>query len=453
MFQSLKGKTFFAFFIVTHFLLSSFYLDWQQRWNSTSRMLTLLSVCHYHTLNIDLFHERTEDKCFVNGHYYSEKAPLPVIITIPFYFFFKSTADLTPDQNGLIGKWAYITGDILCGVVPFVFLISVLLYKLQREKSIIPTYFLATLPIYSSFVFLYCGAFMSHLLAGALLLSSWLLLKDAKKYFLSGVFAGFAFLSDFPLGISIPIFAFGIFSKEKSLKKPFEFILGFLPSLFFLFAFNYFVTGNPAKLPYQFVSNEAFVGARNTLGFTGIHISALWKMLFSEYRGIFLYFPIFILIMFEFTKSCFAKRKITINPTLFSFAVLFYLLICTHKIWWGGACIGPRHLIPVSILVAFEGSRFLSRNKFSGWGFYILMLSGLVCSWMAVSTAGYRIADEIENPFTKGVFHWFIEGKFNPGNILTLFFNISPKFAAWIWLLCFGGLSIILNKWFQWAVK
>lgn len=447
--KTASGKIFFVSFIVLNLLLSSFFTDVQQRWNSTSRMLTVLAATHYHTLQIDRFHERTGDKSFVNGHYYSEKAPLPALATIPFYLAVKSSGDMENDENGLIGKRAYMMGNIICGSLPFVFILSLLFLKIQGEKPAISPVLLSTLPFYGSFVFLYSGAFMNHLFSAALLIVSFLFLKDKKNFFLSGIFAGLAFLSDFSLAIAAPIWALQIFFNQKSFKAGAVFIMGFLPSLAFLSGYNYLLTGNPFKMLYQFVSHEDFSAAKNTLGFTSIHFSALWKMLFSEYRGIFLYFPALILIFISFLRHFRFSKELFTGNYLFPLAVIHFLLISAHEIWWGGACAGPRHLIPIALLIAFEGIRCLVKRGFSPGLFAVFTLPGLTIAWMAKSTEGYRIPDELERPVTEGIIPWFLEENFNRDNILTMIFGTDPETAIYSWLVMFILFITLLHFWFR----
>lgn len=412
-------------------------------------MLTVLSVCHFGTLQIDRFHERTGDKCFVNGHYYSEKAPLPALAAIPFYYLVKNKSDLEKDEKGLIGKRAFIVGNLVCGVIPFVFIISLLFLELQKTNSRIASFLLSTFPFYGSFVFLYSGAFLNHLFSAALLLCSYILLHDKRKFFSAGIFAGLAFLSDFPLGIALPIWALQLYFSRKSVKKAAEFMLGFLPALLLLFTFNYFITGNPFAMLYNFVSHPDFAGARDTLGFASIHFTALWQMLFSEFRGLFLYFPILVLIAYFSVKQLLKNPKIIPGNFLVLFACLHYLLISAHEIWWGGACVGPRHLIPVAVLLAFEGIRKLPEKNYSTWLFGLLTLAGFIFSWMAKSTVAYRIDDELEHPVRDGILPLFFEKSFNADNVLTMLWGVPPQTAAYTWLAAFILFVLFFVRWAQ----
>ena len=53
-------------------------------WNQNSRFDLLRAIVERHTLQIDAYHENTQDKAHLNGHYYSDKAPGLVFLAVPF---------------------------------------------------------------------------------------------------------------------------------------------------------------------------------------------------------------------------------------------------------------------------------------------------------------------------------------------------------------------------------
>jgi hypothetical protein len=53
-------------------------------WNQNSRFDLLRAIVERHTLQIDAYHENTEDKAHFEGHYYSDKAPGLVFLSVPF---------------------------------------------------------------------------------------------------------------------------------------------------------------------------------------------------------------------------------------------------------------------------------------------------------------------------------------------------------------------------------
>jgi len=53
-------------------------------WNQNSRFDLLRAIVEWHTLQIDAYHENTQDKAHFQGHYYSDKAPGLVFLAVPF---------------------------------------------------------------------------------------------------------------------------------------------------------------------------------------------------------------------------------------------------------------------------------------------------------------------------------------------------------------------------------
>ena len=53
-------------------------------WNQNSRFDLLRAIVERHTLQIDAYHENTQDKAHFEGHYYSDKAPGLVFLAVPF---------------------------------------------------------------------------------------------------------------------------------------------------------------------------------------------------------------------------------------------------------------------------------------------------------------------------------------------------------------------------------
>jgi len=83
-------RGFLLVFFFVNLLLASFFLDAWLTPNSTSRGLPVLTLYEEGTLRIDTYSKFTVDKALVNGHYYSDKAPLSTFLVYPFYRVFRS---------------------------------------------------------------------------------------------------------------------------------------------------------------------------------------------------------------------------------------------------------------------------------------------------------------------------------------------------------------------------
>src|SRR5579864_9777593 len=63
-------------------------------WNQNSRFDLLRAIVERHTLQIDAYHENTQDKAYFRGHYYSDKAPGLVFLAVPFARSEEHTSEL-----------------------------------------------------------------------------------------------------------------------------------------------------------------------------------------------------------------------------------------------------------------------------------------------------------------------------------------------------------------------
>ncbi len=441
-------KKFIILFVVLNFFLSVFYLDTWQNGNTTARAIAVVAFAETHSLQIDKRQEESVDKIFINGHYYCGKAPLPLFIVIPF-FEIVNLFHIAPEN---LEHAAYITGDILCGSIPFtlIILFSFLFIRKINTSTVSPV-LLSMLPFYASFIFIYTGTFYGHMVAALFLLLSYITLRFQKNYFWSGVFCGLAFASEFPIAIIFLIWAMQIYLSERSFKPAIKFALGILPSLIFIGVYNYFLSGNIFNLPYKY---DVVEENRINYGFSFPKADAMWGLSFSPYRGIFLYAPFLILIFYEMIKLYLQKPLREIFSTFVSnylivAVIIIFLFISSYFEWSGGWCYGPRQLFIIAVLLCFEGVTIFSTQKFFKPMFWLLIAFGLISTFMAKSTIVYSVPSDINNPFTGQVIPNFIKNNFNPNNILTMVFNISPKVANYIWLICFLFSIIALTFLFK----
>ena len=73
-----------AFLLFVVIFLSCVYFYEGGGWNQNSRFDLLRAIVERHTLQIDAYHENTQDKAHFQGHYYSDKAPGLVFLAVPF---------------------------------------------------------------------------------------------------------------------------------------------------------------------------------------------------------------------------------------------------------------------------------------------------------------------------------------------------------------------------------
>jgi hypothetical protein len=79
------------------------------------------------TLNVDKYKDQSIDFAYVNGHYYSVKAPLPALMAMPVYYFLRKMG-FTNNNNYLI----YTIGNFISGSLPFALIIILTFFSCSR---------------------------------------------------------------------------------------------------------------------------------------------------------------------------------------------------------------------------------------------------------------------------------------------------------------------------------
>lgn len=441
---------FFSIFLAANAMLSTYCLDSVPSPNPTSRILPVLTFWEEGTYAIDKYEQSTMDKSFINGHYYSDKAPLSTWIVLPFYGVLRAL--------NLTGTDTYhrlpvaLLGDVLCGSLPFMVLLWLVFRRLTREAPASNPVLLSMLPLYGSFVFAYSGVFMSHVLAGALLCGSYILLKQHTHLVACGLLLGLAVLAEFPTALAIPIWALAIARVNR--KDLVWFALGGLPCALALLFYNHAITGSATTMPYAYIADNAFADMRTAYGITLPQVDALWGLLFSTYRGMFFYAPGLIVIALAYiaARRLNVVRRDLLTP-LGALAVCYLLLISSYFVWWGGWAYGPRHLIPLAMLLFYEGMpRLAKRPALRSW-IYVLSAGGIGMVWISKATALYLMPEQFSNPVFELALPSFERGRLRHDAVPTLLFQLDPMVAAWLWLGLFIATAAALHIFYARTLK
>jgi hypothetical protein len=503
--SKLKTKWFYAAFILINLLLSCYYLDVWLTPNAASRAMPVLTLYEDKTIVIDKYKNYAGDVSEINNHTYSNKAPLSSFIVYPFYSLYKSFG--LPDVKDTTLKkypiyiWSYMgpdgidhmpdgrtfllpksstvlmLGDILCGAIPFVITLVLALFAMKRTSVKLPPVAVVMLSFYASFIFAYAGTYTGHLLSGVFALTGYIFLKK-KNYLFSGIMVGLALATEFPVGILVPAWAILIYLNEKKISKPILFGLGLIPGIAIVLWYNYHLTGSITKTPYNFEVHQEKQNAQE-LGFNMPTFSAFWGLVFSTYRGVLFYTPVLILMLWYVLKNGYentfknAKNKMKIvigwSKNYLLITIIAYLILYSSYYQWpGGWSLGPRYLIPMVMIVLYEGVIYMSTKKISPYAFYGLTGIGLLFTWLAKSTKIYMLPDYPQdyekmnlsanllhelNTYMNPVFNIivpdFMHHKYNANMIPVFMFDSSPSAAIYAWPVLFIAAVVFLSIWYS----
>ncbi len=473
-------KTFLFSFLLANLFLASFYIDIWCTPNSVSRALPVLTLFEEGTLRIDKYRNTTSDKSKVGEHYYSDKAPLPTLAAVPFYWLVKKAGlaqttaatgrkypvhiweAINPHADGrqtMIPEFVPLlfTGSLIFGSIPFAIMIFLTFKKIQDARGSLSPVLLVMMSFYGSFMFVFAGTYFNHILSAFLLLIGYILIRD-ERYFWSGFSVGMAFLSEYTIAIAMPLWALVIWLREKTFKKLFPFGLGALPWLLFIILYNYSINGHPFKMLNAYHDTEIFrKELSNNYGFSLPSLASLWGLSFSFYMGLLPHMPVLLLCGYFLGKEMLNKypfRNLTQNY-LAMFSIPFFLMISSFFTWWGGWSYGPRYLVCLAAILVYEGLVYLSDKKVNALLFFATTGFGFVSTWLAKVTLAYMVPDAttIHGPapgsdsFKTYILPQYRSGHFNANNIFTLGFDGAPATAAYLWLMLFAAVVYGFSVW------
>lgn len=440
----------FLLILLIHLVLAVSFADLTLSPNPASRAFPVRSLVERDTLRIDAFHQASEDKALVNGHYFSEKAPLSSFLVVPFYFAIERTG-LLPKGELARTYLVICLGVLLCGALPFALVVTLAYRSIAGAESPpeipsgIPRPLLATLPFYGSFLFVYSGVFYGHWIAALLLLLSWLALQrgDGVGDAGAGAAIGFAVLAEYTTAAALLPWAVHLLrSRPRPARSLGWLALGGAPCAAGLLLYNQATTGSPFDLLYSHPVETDFQAMVQQFGFRPLEplalLEALWGLLLSPFRGLAFFAPPVLLLAVLYFRSAWHRPGAWLHP-LSLLAISYLLLVGSYYMWWGGWSYGPRHLLPPVALLFFEGVGLLARSRFPRSVFYGLCGVGLAFALAAKVTAGELLPNEFVNPLVDVVLWNFVSGETSNHLAATLALGLSPLWLLMLWLAAFAG--------------
>lgn len=385
------------FFLCT-LLLCSWHLDRGLNANTVSRAAMVAAVVEHGTLRIDAYHELTGDKALIDGHYYSDKAPLPALLMIPVYAPLVALGVLGPGEHGLMTDKLLMLGGFLCGSVPLALIITLCWLRIRSNATAFSPALLAALPFLGSFLFVYSGSFNAHLLGALFLLLAFIAL-ERERHFVAGALCGCAVLCEYPLVLFPLAWVVWIFftaaDRRAAFQRVLRFALGGLPLLVLMLAYNVLLTGDPLSVGYQHEANYTFM--HDSFGMAHPTLASMWGLTFSPYRGLFVYMPVMLLVVLALVLAL-RTRGFRTNAEILTPCLLSFLLIASYGMWWGGWAIGPRHLSAAAVLLAYRGLSLVAEHRWMRWPFAALNVVGVGIAFIAKNTVWYSFPTEVKRP-------------------------------------------------------
>jgi hypothetical protein len=415
-------------------------------WNPVSRFNLTRALVERQSLRVDPYVASTGDRALVNGHWYSDKAPVVAVLAVPAYgvvrvvqaargispaFEAYGTAKtpalrVIPNhafQQGLYAASLFTSG--LAGIA-----VGLLMFEFLRRRTTSTRAFAGSLAaVLGTSVLPYSTTFYGHVPAAALVLGAIVCLDARGQRPLNGVVsrarlnaagaclalaAGSEYLVAVPAALIGASFVL-VTPRGQRLRVLLQIGLGgALPALL-VAAYHTTVFGAPWRTGYSFETQPEFV-AGHSGGIMGIHLprlEGLLGLLVSVRRGLFYVAPILLVGLALAARNTWRRKDWAFGAGLSALGVLLFLN-AGYYMWWGGAAAGPRHLIP-GMAFAAAGVAFPVRPHRRWLGALMTLLAAIsVANAIAIALVG------VEAPERGDVLRDFVWKRIGDGRIAAL---------------------------------
>ena len=348
--------------LLASLLVSFSYFNHSDGWNQNVRLAELHAIVLKGTVRIDAYHERTGDKAYINGHYYSEKAPAMVVAALPAFaltVWIQRLSGVDPDGEAgwRVSAWIATAGSVgLLAALGGVAFFDLVMRRCNRLTAVIATFgvFLGSLTWpYATSLFAHGGTI------GLLCIALWAALgeRTAARDYLAGLAAGFAVASEYP-GV-FPCALIGLYLGSTGVARMLRYGIATIPAALLIFANNYLTTGSPLSISYGANPNFPELNAGNAMGFNAPDLQVMSWLLASEYRGLLFWSPIMIMSLPGLIELL--KKERAIAVMILAATMVILLQVSAFYSAFGGNSFGPRYLSPALPFIALAAAYGVKR--------------------------------------------------------------------------------------------
>ncbi len=385
-------------------------------WNQNSRFDLLRAIVEQHTLQIDAYHENTQDKAHFNGHYYSDKAPGLVFLAVPVALAARAGMRVVGvDPESAHGEYALSYIVTVCAVALPTALAGVCLFflALRFGADLSGAAFGTVVMSIGTPMLAYTSLFWAHALVGACLVFAFAAAmkiptscaQHAREMGHSsaawaefgwalavGLAAGWATVTEYPAAPASALLAFLALGEAWGRGPAARWrvvggvALGAAVCAGVLFSYLYMAFGalRPSYSYYD-PNSFSFMQQQGYMGLTYPHPDRLLKILFGCSRGLFFASP----VLAGGVVGLWMLGKRNRSPAFVAGAIAaYYFLFNASFYWWkAGLTFGPRYA-GACILLLCLGLGLAWTRASDGWRWVLIALAGcsVFVTVMVVST-------------------------------------------------------------------
>ena len=349
-------------------------------WNQNSRFDLLRAIVERHTLQIDAYHENTQDKAHFRGHYYSDKAPGLVFLAVPFALGARPILRMMgvePESPRGEVALSYVASAGAVALPAALAVVCLFFLGLRFGSSASGAAFAALVMSLGTPMWAYASLFWAHALVGACLIFGFAAaLKLGERQSARGDFfwalavglaAGWATVTEYPAAPASAILAALALSQAWPRGNAARWrvlagvglgagicvivLLGYLHAAFGTFRPSY---------SYYDPNSFSFMQQQGFLGLTYPHLDRLLKIMFGCSRGLFFASPVMLAAPVGLWWLWKEKPQ-RAGAAAAAAIVAYYFLFNASFYWWkAGLSFGPRYagasipLLSVGLAVAWR---------------------------------------------------------------------------------------------------
>ncbi len=376
-------------------------------WNQNSRFDLLRAIVERHTLQIDAYHQNTQDKAHFAGHYYSDKAPGLVFLAVPFVLAAQPALRIAGiDADSPRGEIAlsYIASAGAVALPAALAGVCLFFLGLRFGGDLSGAAFGTLVMCLGTPLWAYASLFWAHALVAACLIfafASALKLHESQSAradfywaLAVGLTAGWATVTEYPAAPASAMVALLALAQAWPRGKAARWRvvagvgLGAAICVFVLLGYLHtaFGTFRPSYSYYD-PNSFSFMRQQGYMGLTYPHPDRLLKIMFGCARGLFFASPVLaaaVVGLWWLSKQTAHRAAATTAAAI----VAYYFLFNASFYWWkAGLTFGPRYAgacIPflcIGLAVAWGRATRGWRRILVG-----LALCGVMMALMVIST-------------------------------------------------------------------
>lgn len=444
-------------------------------WNQNSRFDLLRAMLERHTLQIDAYHENTQDKAHFRGHYYSDKAPGLVFLALPFAVVAREAIPILGiDPQSARGEFA-LSYLVTVGAVALptalagvcLFFLALRLGCDAAASGLASVGMAIGTPIWA-----YASLFWAHALVGACLLFGLvaaLKLKESSgagpqfRWALAvGLAAGWATVTEYPAAPASALLAcFALSQVWRDGVGPrwrtsagIGIGAGVCALVLFSYLYSAFGSLRPSYSYYD-ATSFSFMQQQGYMGLTYPHPDRLLKLLFGCARGLFFASP--VMLAAPVGLWLLWKRRHSAAALIAGAIAVYYFLFNASFYWWkAGLTFGPRYAgaaIPLLCLGVAGSWQFATKPWRAVMAGFAMI--GVFIALMVVSTTS-QLAMQDSCPIVHSSWTAFWSGHMamNRESMLTISEASAGRYGAFNLgqLLGLRGLGSLLPLFGIWGI-